>query len=508
MAVIRSENTIQQVATLFSIDKNRTVFPVALLLFAIFCRAATFGNPLVHIDEQFYMFTGGRILQGDLPYVQIWDRKPLGLFLLYAFFHLFGPWRFWAYQIGALLSVWGTALLLMRMAGTIASRKGAFVAALLYITWLNLAGGEGGQSPVFYNLLVVAAMALVLFRVVLAVPSDRTLRNTGCQAMLLVGLALQVKYTAVFEGLFLGIFLLWDNWRVRNSVSVVIRNALLWCILAVLPTVIVAAVYYAGGYGHDWLFANVESIFLRGSRSAATLRANKARLLLLAAPLVISAMAGCGYRLKYGAPLKGTAVSALQFLSLWALSACVGVAVFGGWYTHYALPLLPPLTLLCAPLWDIPKGRIYFTLLLLAAVFFGQKDIHKHMKQHGDDHDLNQMVASMSRPIGCMFVYQGPIILYDVLPWCGLTTHPFPGHFNEYTERQATGIDPQKELQHVLAASPEYVVTEEPAWPEENLAVRSQLYEVLRSRYHEYYKRKQSKKDEFLVFYKLNDGKP
>ncbi|MFT8803979.1 MAG: hypothetical protein ABF876_03300 [Acetobacter aceti] len=493
---------------MLSIDKIRVVFPIALLLFAIICRGATFGSPFIHIDEQFYMFTGGRILHGDLPYVQIWDRKPLGLFLLYAFFHLFGPWRFWAYQIGALLSVWGTALLLMRMASTIASRTGAFVAALLYINWLNLAGGEGGQSPVFYNLLVIAAMALVLFRVVLVTPSDRTLRNTGCQAMLLIGLALQIKYTAVFEGMFLGIFLLCCNARVKNNGGVMVLNGFLWCMLALLPTVVIGVVYYAGGYGHDWWFANIESIFLRGSRTAATLRQNKIRLLLLAAPLVVVAMAGCGYRLKHGIFFKKTEVPALRFLSLWALSACIGVAVFGGWYKHYALPLFPPLILLCAPLWDIPKGRIGFVVLLLIAVFFGQKDIHKHMQQDGDMRVLNQMIGYMSKPLGCTFVYQGPVILYDVLPWCGLTTHPFPGHFNEYAERQATGIDPQKELQHVLAASPEYVVTEEPAWSEENLAVRSLLYKILQSRYHEYYKRKQSEKDEFLVVYKLNDGNP
>ena len=114
----------------------------------------------------------------------------------------------------------------------------------------------------------------------------------------------------------------------------------------------------------------------------------------------------------------------------------------------------------------------------------------------------------MSRPSGCTFVYQGPVILYDVLPWCGLTTHPFPGHFNEFAERQATGMDPQKELAHIMAASPLYVVTEEPAWSEENLAVRTRLYAILRARYHEIYRRKQSKKGAFLTLYQLNDGKP
>ncbi len=493
---------------MLSTDKSRTIFPLALLLFAIVCRVATFGNPVIHIDEEFYLFTGGRLLHGDLPYVQIWDRKPFGLFLLYAFFHLFGSWRFVAYQIGALLSVWGTSVILMRMAGTIASRSGAFIVALLYITWLNLAGGEGGQSPVFYNFLMIAAMSLVLFRVVLPNPSEKVLRSTGCQAMLLVGLALQIKYSAVFEGMFLGLFLLCCHMRVGTRVSAIILDGFLWCLLALLPTLIVAAAYYADGYGHEWLLANVDSIFLRGKRTAATLRENEARLLLLTIPLIVPAVMGCGYRLKCTVTDAPT-VRAFRFLILWAVSACIGVIVFGGWYTHYALPLFPPLTLLCAPLWDVPKGgRIASVLLLLWGLIMGQKDIHKHEKQRGNRAILAQLTQVMSQPKGCTFVYQGPVILYDVLPWCALTTHPFPGHFNEFAERQATGIDPQAELQHVLAASPLYVLTEEPAWSEENLAVRSQLYAVLRSRYHEVYRRRLSKKEEFLLVYKLNDGKP
>ena len=493
---------------MLSTDKIRTVFPVALLLFAILCRAATFGNPLIHIDEEFYMFTGGRLLHGDLPYVQIWDRKPFGLFLLYAFFHLFGPWRFWAYQVGALLSVWGTSLVLMRMAGTIASRNGAFLAALLYIAWLNLAGGEGGQSPVFYNFLMIAAMSLVLFRLVLSNPSEKVLRNTGCQAMLLVGLALQIKYSAVFEGMFLGVYLLWCHWRAGSRISAIVMDGLLWCLLALVPTLSIAVAYYAGGYGHEWLFANVNSIFLRGARTAATLKENEARLLLLTTPLLVLGCVGCGYRLKFTVTEAPT-VRAFDFLILWGVCACIGVIVFGGWHTHYALPLFPPLTLLCAPLWDIPKGgRIASVLLLLCGLIMGQKDIHKHEKQHGNKAILAQMIQTMSQPKGCTFVYQGPVILYDVLPWCALTNHPFPGHFNEFAERQATGMDPHAELDHILAASPLYVVTEEPAWSEENLSVRSQLYAVLRSRYHEAYRRRQSKENTFLVVYKLNDGKP
>ncbi len=55
-----------------------------LLAVAILARALTFGNPVVHVDEEFYFFTGHSMWQGAWPFVDVWDRKPVGLFLLYA----------------------------------------------------------------------------------------------------------------------------------------------------------------------------------------------------------------------------------------------------------------------------------------------------------------------------------------------------------------------------------------------------------------------------------------
>ena len=61
------------------------------LTFAV--RAPTFGNPFLGFDEQFYLLVGDRMLHGALPYVDIFDRKPIGLFLLYAATRALGPRR-------------------------------------------------------------------------------------------------------------------------------------------------------------------------------------------------------------------------------------------------------------------------------------------------------------------------------------------------------------------------------------------------------------------------------
>ena len=55
-----------------------------LLLAAVALRLPDIGNPLVDLDEQMYLLVGRRMWDGAIPYVDIWDRKPVGLFLIYA----------------------------------------------------------------------------------------------------------------------------------------------------------------------------------------------------------------------------------------------------------------------------------------------------------------------------------------------------------------------------------------------------------------------------------------
>ena len=54
-----------------------------ILLVAVATRSATFGNPLVDMDDQFYWLVGRSWWDGHWPIVDIWDRKPVGLFLIY-----------------------------------------------------------------------------------------------------------------------------------------------------------------------------------------------------------------------------------------------------------------------------------------------------------------------------------------------------------------------------------------------------------------------------------------
>ncbi|PXA86031.1 hypothetical protein DMC47_35705 [Nostoc sp. 3335mG] len=448
---------------------------IVILMVAIAARWRTFGDPVIHIDEQFYLLVGGRMLHGALPYIDIWDRKPIGLFLIYAFFHMFGSGVL-AYQIGALVSVWLTALLLFVMGRRIASPGGALVGAVLYVLYLNLAGGEGGQAPVFYNLPVAAAIALIFFHRRRAETNGGDLRWIGAASMLLFGIALQIKYSAVFEGMFAGVMLLWLAWANGRSLGRLAIEAVLWVGCALAPTILSAAAYAGMGHIGEWWFANATSILMRKPEQPAMVAVRIKVMLMLMVPLVL----GVPLRRWTGSrPADPGTRADLRFLDGWAAAALMGVVLFGSWFNHYALPLFAPFALIAAPLWNRRGGRIWLTILLAVVAAKGQHILYRHSITRGTGETLAAAVEATRGAKGCYFVYDGMPAFYDATNSCLLTDHPFSAHLQSLNEMGATGIDEAQEVRRVMTHRPERIMTMEPAYDGENLAARREIYRVL-----------------------------
>ncbi|GAN63134.1 hypothetical protein AA0313_1919 [Acetobacter indonesiensis NRIC 0313] len=108
----------------------------------------------------------------------------------------------------------------------------------------------------------------------------------------------------------------------------------------------------------------------------------------------------------------------------------------------------------------------------------------------------------MNSQKGCLFIYSGSPIFYDFYNFCYLTTRPFPGHFHELIEQDATGMQPAKEITRILAGNPLYIMSREPALAGENTDVRRILYQKLDTDYHLVFKAPQG--DTSLTLYQLN----
>jgi len=453
---------------------------VVFLAVALISRWRVMGDPIITgVDEQFYVLVANRMLHGATLYVDLWDRKPVGLFLIYALGGMFGNVLLGS-QILALLVVTATATILYNLARKIASSFASVLAGLIYIVFLPLAGGEGGQAPVFYNLLVVGAIAWFMRARRRPAGATGDLRIAGAACMLLFGLALQIKYTVVFEGMFLGLALLYTAWSRKRPIGALVLDAAIWVACALAPTAAAALYYAAVGHFDDWLFANFISIGMRGSEPARIVTLRLVALLVLLAPLLGAWI----LRLMIvRRPTEPIARADAWFLDAWTAAAVAAVMLFGTWYGHYALPLFAPLAVAAAPLGRLKIGRICLVLLFAYGAVAGQVLGIVHAQQRGDARLLTSATAAVARQRNCMFIYDGPVSLYDASGSCLPSSRPFPENLRLLNEHGAVGLDEVAEVRRIMANRPERVMLRDPAAPEDNPATGAILNQILRRDY-------------------------
>lgn len=446
-----------------SLATNPALLAALLLLVAVAARAAQLGNPVVQVDDEFYLLTGDRMLHGALPYVDIWDRKPVGLFLIYAAIRLLGGAGVIEYQLVAILFAAATGFVVARIARNLAGPHGAAAAGVVYILYLGMFGGEGGQSPVFYNLFVALA-AWGMVDIARRPGFGARAFGLGLVVMLLVGAAMQVKYTALFEGVFFGLALLWLGWQRGAGWGVLAAMGGAWIAAALLPTLAAWGYYAAIGHGEAFVQANFLSILDRSSDGAGITMKRLGWILLFLAPLGIAAWLGRGLARPAGEDVR-------RLLQGWAIAAIGGVLIFGTYFDHYALPLIAPLCVLAAAWFGdaeaglmlassnarlrIPAGVA--TMALVTAVSL--VTINDNRRNRGWGPQVERM-ADFIRPQlkDCLYVFVGEPSLYQLTGSCLPTRWPFPSHLSLTRESRAIGAEPLAEVRRIMAARPEFVV--------------------------------------------------
>ena len=450
----------------------------ALLFVAVLARALTFGNPILHVDEQFYFVTAQGMLDGAVPYVDIWDRKPIGLFLLYLPAAALGyPLGIGAYQIMALGCVVVTALLIARLTERAGAARGALPAAIAYILWLDLLEGQGGQSPVFYNLLMVGAAWFVAPRPDDAAHPARRFRD-GLVAMALVGLALQVKYSVVFEGMFFGLWWLWRELRLGAGRAATLQRGAVLAATALVPTMLVWGAYTVAGMGDAFVFANFLSIARRQADPLLEQFGNLALLSAFLAPLIAIALLG------RDTPRPDAGSRAMHhWLLCWAAASLGGILLAGTWFDHYGLPALVPLAACAASFLSLhPFGRRIALPMLLVVFAGGQALLVQKQLSRGTASEFGAVVSAVEPGAGCLYVGARDTMLYAATDRCRVTRYVFPSHLARRREQGAIGVDQATEMRRVLASGPEIVVMRKP-YRGERRDIRTLIERYLRGHY-------------------------
>ncbi|MEH3124223.1 MAG: hypothetical protein PGN16_20040 [Sphingomonas phyllosphaerae] len=431
---------------------GRALATFALLVgWAVLLRARDFGNPVIHVDEQYYLLVGDRMLHGALPYVDLWDRKPVGLFAIFAAIRLLPGDGILAYQLVATLFAAATAWLVSaggRRLG--ATPIGALSAGFAYILWLSLLSGRGGQSPVFYNLFTAGAALLTLRLPVLAT-AQRTgaIVANGSAACLLAGLAIQTKYTPVVEGALFGLVHLWYLRKAGGDTAIMLGAGALWAMLGILPTGIVVVDYWRRGpmvFDAFW-FSNFASVALRKGYPAAKIIGRLAGTTAQLLPFIVCTVVAWHSRPR-------TPERLIAFA--WLAAAIVAFAMIGAFFDHYALPLMVPLAMIAAPVlgrWRAASVALvgYGLILFVARVLLVPTDA-------GTAREVGRVMAANDRG-GCPFVFAGDSILYLLADACIPTAYAFPSTLAYEAEQGAAGVDEATEVCRILSHRPPVIVT-------------------------------------------------
>jgi len=405
-------------------------------------RISAFGDPAVHIDEAWYFLVGQWMHEGALPYVDLWDRKP---FLLFGLYYLFAGISdsVLAYQIPAWIAASLTAFTIVRMATRWTGTQGALLAGVCYLALLDLFAGIGGQSPVFYNLLIATA-ALLMVRSFDRLQEGEVPRAVWL-AMLLAGLAIMVKQTTLFESAFFGLWAVFLLWRSGRPLPLFKIAGL--ALIGAAPTLAVAAFYWLNGHWFEFWHAMVTSnASKQGATSGQLLRRTIAFILdlWLMAAVVIAA---------FRCSLKGSPYR--PFLLVWAIVALIAYWSVPNAYVHYALPLMVPFGAVAASeLNRKTLGVLIAGILTLYGAWEGRAfEFQRTQANRASLAELARMISAHS-PRGTLLVYDAPPLLYTVSGTRSLSPLTFPNHLNEEPERNVSHLDTRDEMVRILAARP------------------------------------------------------
>jgi len=416
------------------------------------------------------------MLQGQWPYTDLWDRKPFGLFAIYAMAHATGWNGPEAYQALAGFAAFITALLTYAIATRMTGKLTAFTVTLLMLVLLSVYGAGSGQSEVFFLPFMLGMVWM------LREPRDSSFEQRALMAMLLGGFALQIKYTVLPQCLALGAYALIHHLRNGMSIWGLIAQAIRFAAVGIVPTAAVFLAYLLSGYGDAWVFANFDSFSLR----EAAPQGRFTPIVLAYGSACIALMLG-GY---YAAVriIGPDDTQTYRLVLLWALACLVTVLLPGTTYFYYYAALIPAACLVAIPLLDARgPGKWYPAIaLVVIALAFIRPDLR--YQEARDRTAAVEHLADAIRPFvdqnsACLWIYDGPTALYSATRSCLPSRVIYPDHLNNALEAGAVPVDPADEVARILRTRPPVIVTADRPVSQPNKKVAAQVSEALAARY-------------------------
>ena len=318
-------------------------------------RSHVFSLPL-ETDECNYAYIGGRLLEGDRLYVDVWDHQPPGAFVLFAaVIALVGQSDLAFRLLAAAFS--GISLLLCY---DIARREGGLVAGCVGAAAFAVCSsdpgtaGDGCNREIYMNTLVLASVAILAGG-----------KQLGARRMLLggllVGIGSTIKTVLAAGWLFLVVWAIVRRWRSERR-AVAVLETIVWMGLG--PAIIWTAIFAYFSLTDRWA-AFFEAVFRYNVGYSALDEGYFERYIQFfrpyigvfasARPLWITAAVAAAVLIVLGGRrLRGSCGAVLAY----AVGSHQAVCLPGQFWPHYYYLMIPPMILVVASLVGVLRDRL------------------------------------------------------------------------------------------------------------------------------------------------------
>lgn len=360
------------------INQKLIIF-LAFLLLSFFLRFWTLFVSVLDKDESIYILGADSLLNGNLPYIEIWDHKPPGIFILFSLTMLIFGKSIVSIRILSIIATTFTSYFLYRIAVNIDEKQGekiGLLAGSLYAIFSLHNDGAAANGEILFAPFVTGAFVFLF--------QERKLSNIKVFLIgLILGIGMQIKYLVIMDvlGLVLvgsllrkeegirkkeGVGITKDEGKAINSFLEFIQEYFLsryagrfnifsllkfYIFLGfglILPAVAVAVIYQFSGYFDEYIYATLTT----NSKYVAMLNFSWSDLLsrlrkqVLGNILLWLCLFWSPIYLFVFARGKLKHERNLIYLFLWFCCAFLAVLLSKRFYNHYFLQLLPPLCLI------------------------------------------------------------------------------------------------------------------------------------------------------------------
>lgn len=430
--------------------RNGLVFLLFTLL-AFFLRYPSFGYTAIDWDEITYSLIGEGWLQGKLPFRDLWDIKPIGIYIIYFIIHGLLGFSIFAIRLSTLFVVVCSAFiiwLLLRKSNRTFAIAAGFGFLILFSFFLN---GLSGNTELFYLCFETIGVWFLFYGK----------KQYRLLSPLAFGFAFIIKYNTAFDILGFYLLHLYLHRRIffRNPKSFLGYS--LFYSVAILPFLVSTIWVFSVGLGDSFLETH-KILFSNYAKKVTFLE--KIGSLQTYPILAILVSVQMGTFVLYLWKKKVPKILLISFL--WTLTAFLAATWTGYFFEHYYLPMIVPTVIGSSFLFRFIKSNFFpkykqeiivliaFLILIPVAVFV-RKRVIKLSKVYPDIAkeiyvDIeNQKVDP--RPV---FVAKGTHGIYSLFKQIPINRVIQPGNFTDQTNAKAMFIDNEEIKLKVIENKP------------------------------------------------------